>query len=172
MQEVWKPVPLEPFVMIEASNLGRIRRVSYRRNFPSGRILKPRLGKHGYLYLNFYLGKDRGHKSCTVHRLVASAFIGLPGAGDSVNHKNFDRLDNRPENLEWVSLAENTAHQHAHGRGPVGKACWNCKADPEIVHEMLKDGATLTAIGKRFGVKASAVHGMRKRYRKRGEWHV
>jgi elongation factor P hydroxylase len=45
-----------------------------------------------------------------VHRLIARAFV--PGYSPelSVNHMNGNKLDNRPENLEWMTLAENSAH--------------------------------------------------------------
>ena len=45
-----------------------------------------------------------------VHRLVAMAFLGEPPADGQkweVNHKNHVRDDNRVENLEWMTLAEN-----------------------------------------------------------------
>lgn len=42
-----------------------------------------------------------------VHRLVALAFIGNPGAGLEINHKNGVRDDNRIENLEWVTHIQN-----------------------------------------------------------------
>lgn len=46
-----------------------------------------------------------------VHRLVALAFV--PGFSEdlTVNHIDGMKANNRPENLEWVSVARNTQHQ-------------------------------------------------------------
>lgn len=55
-----------------------------------------------------------------VHRLVAMAFH--PESYEPhlvVNHKNSHTLDNRPENLEWVTDSENLLHSYENGR--VGK---------------------------------------------------
>lgn len=48
-----------------------------------------------------------------VHRLVAEAFIPNDDVGKNVvNHRNYDGLDNRVENLEWVTVSENNKHAH------------------------------------------------------------
>ena len=52
-------------------------------------------------------------KVLSVHRLVALTFLPKPEGKDIVNHKNSNKLDNRLENLEWVTQKENTA---AHGK--------------------------------------------------------
>ncbi|MDR1754190.1 MAG: NUMOD4 motif-containing HNH endonuclease [Eubacterium sp.] len=65
--------------------------------------LKGWIDKHGYRRVDLNDGDE-----WLVHRLVALHFIPNPLQKYSVNHKNEDKLDNRVENLEWMSLAENT----------------------------------------------------------------
>jgi hypothetical protein len=71
--------------------------------------IKPWIDKRGYHIVSAKLGDKR--PKMFVHRLVALAFV--PGFEDglSVNHINGNKLDNRPENLEWITLADNTRHQ-------------------------------------------------------------
>ena len=45
------------------------------------------------------------------HRLVTMAFIPTENMENLVvNHKDFDRWNNRPENLEWVTVEENVLY--------------------------------------------------------------
>jgi hypothetical protein len=77
------------------------------------RQLSPWVSKSGY-YIVSCLRDDKRPKMF-VHRLIARAFV--PGYSPelSVNHINGNKLDNRPENLEWITLAENSAHAWATG---------------------------------------------------------
>lgn len=49
-------------------------------------------------------------KKCSVHRLVANAFIPNPKGFCDVNHKNGIKSDNRVCNLEWVTRSMNIKH--------------------------------------------------------------
>ena len=64
---------------------------------------------NGYRIIN--LCKDGQQKSFFVHRLVALTFLGEPSSPDLVvNHKDGNKLNNIPENLEWVTQIENMHH--------------------------------------------------------------
>jgi hypothetical protein len=58
----------------------------------------------GYFYCKM---NDR---AVAIHDLIATAYLGTRPDELCVNHKNGVKTDNRPENLEYVTLAENTRH--------------------------------------------------------------
>jgi len=75
--------------------------------------LTPGINKRGkgYAYVNIHTGSKRGTaKTITVHRLISATFIPNPLNKPEVNHKNGNPRDNRADNLEWCTHAENVTH--------------------------------------------------------------
>lgn len=88
----------------EVSNLGRVR------NKLSKKLLTT--SKRGN-YLGVSLQYEQKRYTYLVHRLVAIAFI--PNDDETktcVNHKNHNPIDNKVENLEWISISDNIKHSY------------------------------------------------------------
>lgn len=89
----------------EVSDFGRVRRI----NTPCGepRILSSRENNGGYITCR--LSQRSKGKSYLVHKLVMTTFVGSK-EGFQVNHINGVKIDNRLENLEYVTRQENIDH--------------------------------------------------------------
>lgn len=100
---------------------------------------------------NGYLTINIKNKNSAVHRLVAETFIPNPENKPYVNHINSNKLDNRVENLEWVTQKENCA---AHNK---------CINHPRKVIQKDLDGKVLNKFdslidaGKSIGFSPSAI---------------
>ncbi|MGL5014693.1 MAG: NUMOD4 domain-containing protein [Bacteroidales bacterium] len=130
--EVWKTI--EGFGgQYSVSDLGRIRS-NYRWHInPKTKerylkerqlIMTPNLSTGGYFRIK--LSDKRIHP---LHRLVAKCFCENPQDKLYVNHRDGDKTNNHPVNLEWVTVQEN--NQHAwdtglnHSTGSVEKLAKN-----------------------------------------------
>lgn len=72
------------------------------------RYMKGSVDRDGYLKVKVI--DDSGKRRfIATHRLVAFAYLEPPIFNDpTVNHKDRNKQNNRPENLEWISRANNT----------------------------------------------------------------
>ena len=99
MKEKWKIIEGFPKYLI--SNKGRIKILSTLED------KKVFVKDDGYIATTLGNGKQNYRY---VHRLVADAFVNNKHEKPQVNHINGVKGDNRAENLEWVTPAENIRH--------------------------------------------------------------
>lgn len=97
MTEQWQYIP-DTDNEAEVSNLGEVRHKGNR---------LPQEVRKGYLSVKI---PNLGIRK--VHRLVAHAFCPQREGCRVVNHLDFNKLNNRAENLEWVTEMENRRHYY------------------------------------------------------------
>lgn len=119
--EIWKDITgFEGHYQV--SNLGRVKSLEwiyysgqghYAKKVQPEKILSQKISKKtGYCIVLLY-GEKRHY--CSVHRLVAEAFLPKLEGKTIINHKDGNKQNNKVENLEWVTYSENTIHALRHG---------------------------------------------------------
>jgi len=103
----WKTTPrLEG--LFEVNELGQLR------DARTGKLMKTAVNaKNGYDYS--IVSVNNKPIRLALHRTVCEAFHGPFQKGQEVNHKNFNRQDNRSENLEWLTRSENVKYSYREG---------------------------------------------------------
>jgi hypothetical protein len=103
--EIWKEINIEneDTSGYYVSSLGRFKN-------KKGVIMKDYKPHHsGYIYLRVNI------KKYALHRLIALTFIENPEKKPFVNHVDGNKLNNKVENLEWLTCSENNIHAHKIG---------------------------------------------------------
>lgn len=103
--EVWKEI--KDFENYQVSNLGRVKNAR-------GKIMKQKTQYNGYKNVGLRKGGNK-QKMFLVHRLVATAFIGVDENNPQVNHIDGNKENNNVSNLEWCTASENKKHAVATG---------------------------------------------------------
>ena len=113
--EKWLPV-IGYENIYEVSNLGNVRAMTRKARYVhsvthethyrevKGKTIKPQISNNGYMVV--YLNDNGCRKRAYVHRLVAESFLGLTH-GMVVDHKDFDKTNNRLSNLQCVTQKQN-----------------------------------------------------------------
>ena len=131
MEEIWKEVKNYEGIY-EVSNLGRVKSLERKVTHPVNgfknvkeRILKQGTNRGGYLYVDLH--KNGKRKNTKIHQLVAMAFLNHTPDGMKlvVNHIDFNRTNNRVENLEIVTNRENTNRKHLKSSSPYVGVHWD-----------------------------------------------
>ena len=161
VREYWKPIT--GFACYEISTLGRVRALSRLVKHPKGGLMHKQgqfLKPFGDRYLRVNLCHNSKALECSVHRLVAQAFIPNPENKPQVNHIKQPKTNNAVTNLEWTTEPENTAHAVATGLKAKGEAHGSAKLTTKkviILRSLSKQGWSQRKIAKKFGVSQASV---------------
>lgn len=162
MKEIWKEIELYGR-KYEVSNLGQVRTIYQELKRSDGvkytikpKILKQRLNKDGYLSVT--VGSPNKRTAIKVHRIVATAFIPNPLNKNEVNHIDFNRANNRVDNLEWVTHQENVKHSVKNNYDVIRLSRTGIKngrsklTDKDIIEirKLYDNGMTRMEIAKKF----------------------
>ena len=111
MKEIWKDIPNYEG-LYQASNLGNIRSLKNR----WGNRIEPRLVKQQKTnkgYKRVRLSKKNKSKTFMVHRIIYITFIKDIENGLEINHKDFNRENNKINNSEMITHTNNVRYSKA-----------------------------------------------------------
>lgn len=125
---------------------------------PSGKVLKQRKDKDGYLYFLCCGGK----KHFFTHRAVALCFVPNPDPAIKVevDHKDNNRANPSADNLQWVTHSENIkkAAQNGSYSGERNSHAILSRYEAIFVKEASRQGIARKLLSKQFGISEYAIY--------------
>jgi len=157
--EVWRVIP-DFEGRYAASNLGRIAGLVNRASRPGWLIRHPVPSGRGYLYVTITTSEQTYTRG--IHTLVLAAFVGIRPDGLIIHHRNNNQMDNRLENLEYVTPRQNSLYAWRDGlmHYMIGERNGNSKLTSEdviLVRQMAEEGHTQYRLAELFGVSQSQI---------------
>lgn len=167
MTETWKAIDWAPGY--EVSDQGRVRSLdrpvpvvantkdkkcrSAHTKIQKGKILKPGIGRYARVNIN--------GKQCSVHALVAAAFIGPCPEGCVVLHGPGGALDNTLENLSYGTLSQNNGiDRWRDGTIPAGSRHGASKLTEDQVLDIKRrslNGESRASLAREYNVRPENV---------------
>jgi hypothetical protein len=112
-------------------------------------------GKRGYSTVQTFDEKAGRKKSVAVHRLVALTFLKRECSTHVVvNHKDGDKFNNSPFNLEWCTWGYNSHHAYQNGLRDDNRAIIR----HDLVDGSTREWVTLNAAARDNGVGQENIH--------------
>lgn len=154
----WKPIKGYEG-LYEVSDTGEVRSLDRDVLCKNGvtKHLRGKVLQHAYLYGYPLVTLWKGNKSRSqqVHRLVADAFLTRPDNENVyvVDHKNGVKTDNRVQNLEYVTYAENNLRAYRLGLKSGAKR----RLTLEQAREIRASSESGDSLAAKYGVAKSTV---------------
>lgn len=134
----------------------------------TNKTLSYQLDKDGYAKVQMMSTDGKRHRY-SVHRLILENFNPVEGMEDlQVNHIDGNKLNNRLENLEWVTCSQNNKHKYKIGlasqKGENNNASHLTEIDvKEIINMLLTKQYTQKQIGEKFGICADCIGAIKRK---------
>lgn len=143
---------MERFVTIELKGMS-YKVSSHGKIYGKRGELKQRLNRDGYLEVT--VGKKENRTTMRVHRIILMAFDPRDNMEDlEVNHKDYNRTNNKLENLEWITHLQNVRYSSDNGNYKDNSSgCKNGRAkytEEEVIYmrKLYDEGNTVMDIVK------------------------
>ena len=130
----------ERFILLDIDNKYAISNLGNLKNVRTNILLTPQI-HNGYFSVTICINGRK--QTLRIHRLVAMYFIPNPQSKPYVNHIDGNKLNNKADNLEWVTAQENNLHARKLGLIKQNKPLLvtNIETGEEIVFESLSECA-------------------------------